>query len=406
MATKPRKSLKARDRRHRLQSTLLLAVVILVPMALGGWLVFSPLIPLNLEALAAAYPPEVVQHRVQKQGCGLNQLPPDCQPIQGLDFTEEDVRFPASSPQKGLAQLRGTLTLPQGVQGRRPAVLLVAGSGPTARDAEAGGDLVHKLGRQRLKVMKEAAAHLARQGFVVLRYDKRSCVACYQEDGYQFDPASFRFADFTRDAQAALDFLQQHPAVAPGQLVVLGHSQGAHLAPQIAQGRPEVAAVVMWAGHLRGFEAVLLEQFDTIAALRLALGDVITWWTLDYQRAVYADCFRKLRQEYDPEEICIGGGVTQAALKEYAQDSARLPEALASLDKPMLYVLGNVDRNIAQADFGHMAKALEGRDAELHRVQGVSHVMMDALAKQDEPSLAPQLLEPLDRFLGSVVLDH
>jgi dienelactone hydrolase len=395
-------SSKARARRSRLYSILLLSLIVLLPMMAGGWLVLSPLIPLNLVGLAQQWPAESIEHRRPHAGCGLNQRPPDCQPITGLEFTEEEVTFAASSPQKGLANLRGTLTLPVGAQGPRPAVLLVAGSGPTARDAVMNGDLVHKLGRDRIAVMKEAAAHLAAQGFAVLRYDKRSCTECYKEDGYQFSPEAFRFSDFTRDAQAALDYLGQHPRVDPERLVVLGHSQGAHLVPLVAQGRPGVVAVVMWAGHLRSFEHMLLEQFATIASLRLALGDLVTWWTLDYQREVYAECFDKLRQSYNPDEVCIGGGVTQAALKEYAQDSARLPQVLADGDLPSLYVLGNVDRNIAQEDFALMAEALKGRDAELHRVQGVSHMMMDALGQQEQPALSPRVLELLDGFLGSV----
>jgi dienelactone hydrolase len=401
--------LSARNKKKKsplpIKAALAILAIVFLPVALGVWVVLAPMIPLNLPALAAQNPPRSVSHRKPIHGCGLNQLPDHngaCQPLRALSFTEEDLRFPAANPHKGLSHLRGTLTLPQNAPGPRPAILLIAGSGPTPRDADTWGDLIYKI-RTPLPIMKALAHHLAAQGFVVLRYDKRSCVPCYKDDNYAFDPATFRFHDFIDDARAALDLLASRPEVDPQRLVLLGHSQGAHLAPLIADQDPRVAALSLWAGHLDNFEVVLIQQFNAIADLRLARGDLLSALLFWQQRNAYQQCFDKLRDpDHDPDEVCIGGGVTQAALKAYLDDSAQLPAALARTSAPTQFLLGNLDRNIQPAAFDQMASALKDHDAELHLLHGACHPMIDALADPNPSQLAPAALEALDRFLSTV----
>src|SRR5690242_8717321 len=78
------------------------------------------------------------------------QLPAWAEPV------SEDVTVAAS--------LSGTLLKPVGVE-RPPAVLLIAGSGPTDRDGNQAG-----VGAAELRLLAEA---LAERGIASARYDKR-----------------------------------------------------------------------------------------------------------------------------------------------------------------------------------------------------------------------------------------
>jgi alpha-beta hydrolase superfamily lysophospholipase len=71
----------------------------------------------------------------------------------------EEVKFPNK---KDEIELSGSLTIPDST-GRFPAVVLIAGSGPHDRDETIFGH----------KPFLVIADHLTRNGFVVLRYDKR-----------------------------------------------------------------------------------------------------------------------------------------------------------------------------------------------------------------------------------------
>ncbi len=409
MTKKHPKPRRVAARKAVLRSVLILGAIAAVPALLGAALVMAPMIPLNPEALGEQWPARSVMTRtLSAEGCGLTQTQTvqGCKPTQVLGIKEEEVEIPSSLPDKGLAALEGTLLIPEGPEGRRPAVLLVAGSGPTPRDAITQGDLVHKM-RKPFPLMKAMAEHLAKQGLAVLRYDKRSCVACYKDQEYQFKPATFRFTDFVQDACDAIDVLAAHPSVDPKKIIVLGHSQGAHHSAAIAscpKAKDKVVAVVMLAGPVRGFGDTLLEQFETLAELRKERFDWITALTIEGQHEVYKDCLDKLDDEglYQPDEICIGGGVTQAALKDYEVFLAKVPEQIGALRVPVFYALGNADRNIQPEEFGRMETILRGHDAELHMLGGVSHTLTNAVEDPDPTVIDTVLLEKLDTFLGSV----
>lgn len=136
-----------------------------------------------------------------------------------------DTASPEVSPE-------GTFSYPaQG--GPFPAVVLVAGTGAHNRD---GNISLHKT----LLVL---ADHLTRQGFAVLRYDKRG-VGLTGGAAY---PASTT-EDYAADALAAVRFLKMQPQVNSQQVGVLGHSEGGLIAAMLAAQAPaEVSFIVMLA---------------------------------------------------------------------------------------------------------------------------------------------------------------
>lgn len=143
----------------------------------------------------------------------------------------------------GGVTLGATLSLPDGVA-RPDLVILVAGSGPHARDA-------HLLGHRPFAVL---ADHLARRGIAVLRYDKRGVG---RSTG---DYEGHTVADLVDDVDGIVRALAASRRF--GRLGLLGHSEGSSIAAAAAARRPQaVGFVVSLAGSgLRGLDMLLLQD--------------------------------------------------------------------------------------------------------------------------------------------------
>jgi uncharacterized protein len=153
--------------------------------------------------------------------------------------------------------LAGTLTVPADDQ-THPAVLLLAGSGPSQRDA-------YSAGHRPFQVL---ADQLTRQGYIVLRTDKRGV---YKSGGVY---SGAETADFARDAQAAVRFLKQHPRVNPAAIGLIGHSEGSLVAAMAAVSEPVNAIVSMAGPGLSVHEILLLQDQTEPAAKGASAADV------------------------------------------------------------------------------------------------------------------------------------
>jgi pimeloyl-ACP methyl ester carboxylesterase len=385
-------------------------VGVFVAVALVGILAFvalvvASLLPTDLAKLAREHPPiEDRTGRASRAGCTLHEEKKDdgsCAPFPAVAAVrEEQVTFPSSLPEKGLRTLRGTLSLPDGGVAR-PAIILVHGSGPNGRDEVAPGDLVSTVDPP-IAVFKELAAFLSRQGFVVLRYDKRNCLRCYADD---FDTSKldlFRWSDLERDARDALAYLRTRPEVDAGALVVAGHSEGGQIAPFVAVGEPGVVAVMMLAGLTEPFTTGLLEQFDRFRDVRLHQGDVFGALNVYVVRRSFAACFAQLDGPHDPNNRCAGGGVTLAMLSDYGDYVARMPEVLRSETCPVFAIQGSVDRNINPLEMQKLAALLAGKDHELHYVPNVNHLLVNVVDGPKPPSIDAEVERRITAFLASV----
>ena len=132
--------------------------------------------------------------------------------------------------------LAGTLTLPKGAGRTRPtgAIVTITGSGPQDRD--------EYLGLPGFRPMRQIADALARRGIASLRMDDRGTGA----SGGSFKGATS--ADFAEDVRAGLAYLRTRPEIRADQLGVLGHSEGAVIAPMVAEREPALRAIVLLAG--------------------------------------------------------------------------------------------------------------------------------------------------------------
>jgi len=132
--------------------------------------------------------------------------------------------------------LAGTLTLPKGASRTQPvgAIVTVTGSGPQDRD--------ENIGLPGFRPFRQIADALGRREIAVLRMDDRGTGA----SGGTFKGSTS--ADFAEDVRAGLAYLRTRPEIRADRLGVLGHSEGAIIAPMVAEKEPTLRAIVLLAG--------------------------------------------------------------------------------------------------------------------------------------------------------------
>jgi len=156
---------------------------------------------------------------------------PDYSAPADAPYTAEDVavKTPAGHT------LAGTLTLPKGAS-KKPvgAIVTVTGSGAQDRD--------ENIGLPGFRPFRQLADSLARRGIAVLRMDDRGTGS----SGGTFKGSTS--ADFAEDVRAGLAYLRTRPEIRADRLGVMGHSEGAIIAPMVADKEPTLRAIVLLAG--------------------------------------------------------------------------------------------------------------------------------------------------------------
>lgn len=167
-------------------------------------------------------------------------------PLAPYPYYTEEVYF--ENKTAGI-RLAGTLSLPS-KKGTYPVVVLVSGSGAQDRDETI-------LGHKPFLVL---ADYLTRNGFAVLRYDDRGTAGSTGN----FVTAITR--DFANDALAAVTYLRSRKEINKKQVGLIGHSEGAIIAPMLAAQSKDIAYIVMLAGPAVPGSTLLLQQQKAIAA--------------------------------------------------------------------------------------------------------------------------------------------
>lgn len=190
-------------------------------------------------------------------------------------FTEQDFSLDLVNAERhDTMRIAGTLTMPDGVEGQVPAVILITGSGAQNRDEELMGH----------KPFKVIAEYLSARGYAVLRCDDRGV------GGSTGDMVHATTLDFAQDVEYQLDYLLMKPELFdPQRLFLFGHSEGAVVAAIVAARRKEVAGVAMLGGSGVDGRTVLMQQNEAAFRLR-GLADSLVERRLACMRDLFAVC--------------------------------------------------------------------------------------------------------------------
>ncbi len=297
-------------------------------------------------------------------------------------YTTQDVRFDNAAA--GIA-LAGTFSAPLG-KGPFPTVLLIAGSGPNARDEEVFGH----------KVFLVLADALNRAGIATLRYDKRGIGASTGNF------AQSTSDDFASDARAALAYLRTRPDVDALHLGVMGHSEGGLIAPMLAADDAHVAFVVLLAGPGVNGRRILLSQKALIlradgqpdAQIEKAVGFNRVAFDTVAQAPSAEEARLQLKARLDPmvashqlsqqQSDVLIGQITSPWMRHFLRFEPA--PILRKVAVPVLALNGALDLQVEPVEnLAAIRMALAGnRDATVLELPGLNHLLQTA--KTGSPS--------------------
>jgi uncharacterized protein len=326
-------------------------------------------------------------------------------------YDEEPVAYENSAAGVTLA---GTLTKPH-TGGPHPAALLLTGSGPHDRDETV-------FGHRPFLVL---ADHLTRHGVAVLRVDDRGV----GESTGDFASASTQ--DFASDVEAGVEFLRARAGIRDDCVGLIGHSDGAIIAPLVAAGAARVAWIVMLAGTGVPGEELLLAQAEGIAAA-MGVPEKARAQQAEFSRAVYGvvkaqadDAVAKREIEKLIDEYATRADDANTA-QAVTQIRAQIPRLLGPwfrgfLDSdpgavlphvrvPVLAVNGELDLQVpASQNLPAIVAALEAggnRDYAAVKLPGLNHLFQTATTgspeeyEKIEETIAPVALTTISDWLA------
>jgi hypothetical protein len=301
---------------------------------------------------------------------------------------EASIEQPVTFPGAAGATLAGTLQLPPG-DGPFPALLLVAGSGPTDRNGNQPPFLITDL-------LKQFAKGLADKGIASLRFDKRGMYANSAQ--LPKDPSKlsefFTWENGIGDVVAAYHFLRWHARIDPARVGILGHSQGSLIALDIArtlkaEGNPP-AVLILVSGAGRPMDVILGEQIKAGMARNDTPPQEAEKALTEYARIV-----RTIREsgKVPPDMQPAFAGLFPFYIGKLWQGEIALdPSKLAAeYSGPVLVLAGSADIQISsERDAKALDAALAARKGDVHRLTIIPQAShnMKILADAKDPGFA------------------
>ena len=329
-------------------------------------------------------------------------------PAQMIELAREDIASAASRtaafsipgdesvliPSVGF-NLAATMTRPKNVTAA-PAVILIAGSGPTDRDETVAG----------IPVFGHLARDLVEAGFAVVRYDKRGV----GQSGGRAESATI--ADYAEDARQALLWLEKQKGIDKDRIALVGHSEGGLVAMLTAgRERGKVAAMVLLATPSANGNDIVLEQQKHMLS-KMPIDDA--------QREE-----KIALQEKINKAVIKGTGWTD--IPEAARRVADTPwfysfltfnpeRAMDDTRQPVLIVQGELDVQVMPEHADHLAQMARERKGakvpvEVVKVPGVNHLLVPATTGEvteyqslgTDAKVSPQVTGAIVTFLTKVL---
>jgi dipeptidyl aminopeptidase/acylaminoacyl peptidase len=245
---------------------------------------------------------------------------PDYSAPADAPYTAEDVVVKTSAGHT----LAGTLTLPKSASRSKPvgAIVTVTGSGAQDRD--------ENIGLEGFRPFRQLADALARRGIAVLRMDDRGTGA----SGGTFKGSTS--ADFAEDVRAGLAYLRTRSEIRADRLGVLGHSEGAIIAPMVAEKEPTLRVIVLLAGIAQPGRTALHFQLKNMIEKNAKLTPEerekqIAEIPKRIDTMAAADPWMKFFLEYDPAQI-MRRVKTPVLILTGSRDQQAVPEEVALIE--------------------------------------------------------------------------
>lgn len=265
-----------------------------------------------------------------------------------------------------------------------PAVLLIAGSGPTDRDGNSpalGGSV---------NTLQTLADWLSADGVASLRYDKLG--SGMTGLGLYTTPGSVGVSIFEAESAAALTFLARQAGVDRKRLSVFGHSEGALYALLLATGKAAPAPPVHALGLLEPLSIPYLDVITMQVEIQLAQqtqsGQMTILDEVKVRNSLNAavQSLRtsgKLPAGLDPRLSSIFNSTTARYLAEADRYDPRQLAAGVRPHMPVLVTCSDADIQVKCSDVYQLASGLRGAPADttLVPLAGVDHVL------KEDPSL-------------------
>jgi fermentation-respiration switch protein FrsA (DUF1100 family) len=321
-------------------------------------------------------------------------------PVRPYPYRDEEVIYDNKLQNVTLA---ATFTIPQG-KGPFPAVVLITGSGPQDRDETL-------LGHKPFLVLSD---YLTRHGIAVLRADDRGTA---KSTG---DFKTGTTADFATDTEAGIAYLKARPEVDPHKIGLIGHSEGAVIAPLIAARNKDVAFLVMMAGTGVPGDQILVAQGE---AIQVAAGEdpaqaakeaakeheMLTLAETEKDAATLEKELRE-KMEGDVPEAQIGIQIKQITSPWFRYFLTYDPAtALRKVTCAVLVLNGELDKQVLpQQNLPPIRKALQeggNEHFEIDELPGLNHLFQTAktgsLAEyaQIEETMSPIALDKMSSWI-------
>lgn len=264
-----------------------------------------------------------------------------------------------------------TLTRPEG-EGPFPAVVFVAGSGPTDRDWNSPL-LPGTNGSAAL-----LADELTRAGFATLRYDKRFTGPFAQENMPKL-LGNISFQSHLDELTSAVDYLAAQPGIDPAQLFVLGNSEGTLHAMNYQNSDPALplAGLILTGAPGRPMTEVLHQQIsENVLSAEPNRDEMLTLW--DEAIAAFVAGETAELDPALPESVQqVWAGLTAPANQPFSAEllAAQPAEMLESITAPVLVIIGQKDIQVDWQGDGAVLEAAAGDNITFSYPANANHVL-------------------------------
>lgn len=300
--------------------------------------------------------------------------------------------------------LSGTLTMPDEVSSYIPAVLIIPGTGMSDRDGN--------MKNMKMNIYKDLADHLTAKGFATLRYDKRGT---YKSGGNFLEAGIY---DFIEDATHCVQFLKNHSGIDAEKIFILGHSEGALLAPAVHQKSP-VAGLILLGGAARASKDLLPYQTDRAFAemeqFKGCKGAMVRLLKIpERARRQNQRIFKKISESDKPVMRIQGKKINAKWIRNLF--SYDVCEYLQEVTCPVLAITGEKDLQVPPEEVKRTAEMVKG-ESEWHIIPNMNHILkkyegqhtmlglMKEYIKMIDQPMDQELLVKIDQWLEKI-LNH